>query len=181
MKELKQHTCGFSEATLSNIRKFQRKYQTQSPVISSSPSQVSLKIGVLKNFAYITGQHRCCSLFLIKLIKFFIKKRLQHKSFPVTFAKFLRTPFFTEHLQWLLVDGACGIGHLIGDWIACFLCHLAIDVLGQFDVNNNILMQIILIQRILHLLDLYVLCPTSLCSKINNKRISLTELMARGI
>ena len=121
------HFCGFSEAALSNIRKFQRKYQTQSPVISSSPSQASLKIGVLKNFTYITGQHQCCSLFLIKLIKFFIKKRLQHKSFPVTFAKFLRTPFFTEHL---LVDGACGIGHLIEDWIACFLCHLAIDVLG---------------------------------------------------
>ena len=127
MKVKVAHFCGFSEAALSNIRKFQRKYQTQSPVISSSPSQASLKIGVLKNFTYITGQHQCCSLFLIKLIKFFIKKRLQHKSFPVTFAKFLRTTFFTEHL---LVDRACGIWHLIGDWIACFLCHLAINVLG---------------------------------------------------
>ena len=33
----------------------------------------------------------------------FIKKRLQHRYFPVKFAKFLRTPFFTEHLQWLLL------------------------------------------------------------------------------
>ena len=29
--------------------------------------------------------------------------RLQHKCFPVKFAKFLRIPFFTEQLQWLLL------------------------------------------------------------------------------
>ena len=28
----------------------------------------------------------------------FIKKRNWHRCFPVNFAKFLRTPFFTEHL-----------------------------------------------------------------------------------
>ena len=28
----------------------------------------------------------------------FIKKRLQHRFFPVKFAKFLRTPSFTEHI-----------------------------------------------------------------------------------
>ena len=28
----------------------------------------------------------------------FIKKRLQHKCFPVKFHKFLRAPFFTEHV-----------------------------------------------------------------------------------
>ena len=33
----------------------------------------------------------------------FIKKRLWHKCFPVNFAKFLRTPFLTEHLWWLLL------------------------------------------------------------------------------
>ena len=30
-----------------------------------------------------------------------LKKRLWHRSFPMDFAKFLRTPFFTEHLLWL--------------------------------------------------------------------------------
>ena len=30
-----------------------------------------------------------------------LKKRLWHRSFPVNFVKFLRSPFFTEHLQWL--------------------------------------------------------------------------------
>ena len=32
-----------------------------------------------------------------------VKKRLWHRCFPVNFAKFLRTPFLTEHLRWLLL------------------------------------------------------------------------------
>ena len=31
----------------------------------------------------------------------FITKRLWHRCFPVNFAKFLGTPFFINHLQWL--------------------------------------------------------------------------------
>ena len=33
-----------------------------------------------------------------------IKKRLQRRCFPVKFAKFLKTPFFTEHLRWLRLE-----------------------------------------------------------------------------
>ena len=33
-----------------------------------------------------------------------LKKRLWHRCFPHNFAKFLRTPFFIEHLQWLLLE-----------------------------------------------------------------------------
>ena len=36
----------------------------------------------------------------------FIKKRLQHKFF-CEFRTFLKTPFFTEHLRWLLLKSAC--------------------------------------------------------------------------
>ena len=32
-----------------------------------------------------------------------LKKRLWHKCFPVNFVKFLRTPFLSEHLWWLLL------------------------------------------------------------------------------
>ena len=32
-----------------------------------------------------------------------LKKSLWHRSFPVYFAEFPRTPFFTEHLRWLLL------------------------------------------------------------------------------
>ena len=31
------------------------------------------------------------------------KKRLWRRCFPVDFVKFLRTPFFTEHLRWLFL------------------------------------------------------------------------------
>ena len=40
----------------------------------------------------------------------FIKKRLQHRYFPVNIAKFLRRPFVAKHLRWLLLhhpDGYC--------------------------------------------------------------------------
>ena len=72
----------------------------------SCRSQMFFKKGVLKNFANFTGKHLCCSLFLIKfqasgLQRF--KKKLQHRSFPVKFAKFLRAPIFTKHLRWLLL------------------------------------------------------------------------------
>ena len=32
-----------------------------------------------------------------------VKKILWHRRFPVNFQKFLRTPFFAEHLRWLLL------------------------------------------------------------------------------
>ena len=34
----------------------------------------------------------------------FIRKRLQHKCFPVSIAKFLRTAFFAEQLRWLFLS-----------------------------------------------------------------------------
>ena len=46
------------------------------------------KKGALRNFAKFTVKHLCQSLFL---------------CFPVNFTKFLRTPFLTERLRWLLL------------------------------------------------------------------------------
>ena len=63
--------------------------------------------GVLRNFAKFTGKHQCQSLFFSKVASLrpatLLKKRLWHRSFTVNFAKFLRTPFFTEQLRWLLL------------------------------------------------------------------------------
>ena len=57
-----------------------------------------------KKFANFTVKHLCWNLFLIKSEGLkssnFIETRLQNRCFPVKFAKFLRTPFFTEHLRW---------------------------------------------------------------------------------
>ena len=33
-----------------------------------------------------------------------LKKRLWQRCFPVNFVKFLRTPFYTKHLWWLLLE-----------------------------------------------------------------------------
>ena len=55
------------------------------------------KNGVLRNFTKFTRKHLCQSLFVNKVtgLRFttLLKKRLYHRSFPVNFAKFLRTPF----------------------------------------------------------------------------------------
>ena len=56
----------------------------------------------------------------------FIKGRLQHRCFPVNNAKFLRTHFFTKHLQWLLL-------YLVWATIATayFLCNVVSAIFGQ--------------------------------------------------
>ena len=53
----------------------------------SSLSQMLFKISVLKNFANFIGKHQCLKACNV------ITKILQHRCFPVKFAKFLRTPF----------------------------------------------------------------------------------------
>ena len=73
----------------------------------SSRLKVFCRIDVLRNFAKFTGKHLCESLFFDKVAGFrpwtLFKKILWHRCFPVNFAKFLRTHFFTEHLRWLLL------------------------------------------------------------------------------
>ena len=50
-----------------------------------------------------TSQENFCAGVSFWPVYNFIKKRLQHRCFPVKFAKFLRTSIFTEHLRWLLL------------------------------------------------------------------------------
>ena len=64
----------------------------------------SVKIVFLKNFRKNSQKNTCATVsFLIKLNQTLLKKRLWHRCFPVNFAKFLRTPFSTEHLRRLLL------------------------------------------------------------------------------
>ena len=73
----------------------------------SSRPEVFCEKGVLKNFAEFTGKHLCQSLYFNNVGGLrpatFLKKRLWHRCFSVNFAKLLKTPFFTEHLWWLLL------------------------------------------------------------------------------
>ena len=74
----------------------------------SSRPEVFCQKGVLRNFPKFTRKHLCQSLFFNKVVGLrpatLLKKRLWHRCFPVNFVKFLRTPFFIEHLWWLLLD-----------------------------------------------------------------------------
>ena len=88
-----------------NIAKFLRTAFLKN-TSRSSRLQMFFKIGVLRSVANFTGKHLCSSLFLKNFQAGGLqlrKKRLQHSCFPVKFAKSLRTPFLTEHLQWLLL------------------------------------------------------------------------------
>ena len=83
-----------------NITKFLRTAFLQN-ISRSSPLQMFLKKGVVRGFANFTGKHLCWSLFLKNLQAGGLqcrKERPQHSCFSVEFAKFLRTPFLTEHL-----------------------------------------------------------------------------------
>ena len=90
--------------------------------VSSSRPQVFYKKGFPRNFAKLAGKHLCQSLFFNKVAGLgpqacnFINKETLAQVFPVNFAKFLRTPFFTEHLRWLLLkvmEEFCFTGILI--------------------------------------------------------------------
>ena len=99
---------------MQNIDKFAAR-QTR-PILTntrssrSSHQRCSLRKGVLINFAVFTGKHLCQSLFFNEITGLspatLLKKRLWHRCFPVNFAKFLRTLFFTEHL-WATAQNRC--------------------------------------------------------------------------
>ena len=69
-------------------------------------SQMLLKIGAPKNFENLTGKTPALGSLFKKVagseVCNFIKNRLQHRCFSVKFENFLRAPFFTKHLRWLV-------------------------------------------------------------------------------
>ena len=72
------------------------------------PPEVFYKKGVLKNFTKFTGKHLFQSLFFNKVAELrpaaLLKKTLWHRSFPVSFAKFLRTTFLQDTSGRLLLE-----------------------------------------------------------------------------
>ena len=90
------------------IMKYLKKWQLFINIFyfRSSRPDMFCKKGVLENFAKFYGKHLCQSLFFNKVAALrpatLLKKRFWDRCFPVNFTKFLRTPFFTEQLRWLL-------------------------------------------------------------------------------
>ena len=76
-------------------------------ILGSSRPEVYCKKGVLRNFTKFTGKHLLQSIIFNKVVGLrpatLLKMGLWHSCFPANFVKFLRTPFFIEHLLWLLL------------------------------------------------------------------------------
>ena len=90
------------QVSFSDVVIFTHNFSKYSKCRSSRP-EVFYRNGVLRNFAKFTEKHLCQSFFFNKVATL-LKKRIWHRCFPVNFAKFLRTPFFTEILWWLLLN-----------------------------------------------------------------------------
>ena len=88
------------------IAYFCTKYAIMMEFGSSHP-EVFCKKGVLRNFTKFTGKRLCQSLFFNKVAGLrpstLFKKRVWHRCFPVNFVELLGTPFFKDHLWWLLL------------------------------------------------------------------------------
>ena len=73
--------------------------------MTEAATRVFCKKGVLRNCPKFTRKHLWQSLFFNKVASLrpanLLKKRLWRNYFPVNFVKFLRKPFFIEHLWWL--------------------------------------------------------------------------------
>ena len=80
---------------------------SEAVVQRSSRSEVFCTKGALKILQNSQENHCARVSFFNKVAGLrsatLLKKRLWHSCSPTDFAKFLRSPFFTEHLQWLLL------------------------------------------------------------------------------
>ena len=85
-----------------NLFQYKSAY-TDNMTCRSSHRRCSAEKGVLKNFVNFTGKRLSWSVFLIKFVKNFVKQRLQHRHFPLKFAKFLRRPILKNIYERLLL------------------------------------------------------------------------------
>ena len=92
---------------LSTIRKLSSKESMMEP-LRSSHRRCSVRKGVLRNFGKFTEKYLCQRLFFNKVAGLkpatLLKNRFWHRCFPVSFAKFLRTPFLQNTSGQLLLS-----------------------------------------------------------------------------
>ena len=85
------------------MKKETKETQAASTLFRGSHRMYSVRKGVLRNFAKLTGKDLFQRLFFIKFggprPATLFKKRPWHRCFPVNFAKFLWVPFFTKYLR----------------------------------------------------------------------------------
>ena len=97
------------KVSLSNIFQYNQRvckydYQKLIKIMRSQENDTEAATGgVLKNLAKFTGKHLCQGLLFNKAAgprpATIFKKRLWHRCFPVSFAKFPKTPFYRTPLD----------------------------------------------------------------------------------
>ena len=113
-------------------------------LVRSSRPEMFCKKGVFRNFIKLTGKHLCQRLFFNKVAGLrpttVFKKRLWHRCFPVNFRKFLRTPFLTEYLRWLLLSSQIRNAHVLCSTskkgVVWFIIISTIAVTTHISANN---------------------------------------------
>ena len=83
------------------------KYFLKNPVSEAVARWCSVK-KVFLEISQNLQENTCVRVFFNKVAGLrpatLLKKSLWHRCFPVNFAKFLRKPFFKEHLRWLILQ-----------------------------------------------------------------------------
>ena len=98
-----KHPMGYSSKMVNISSKMAINWELRD--FQKQPLKVFYKKAVLKNFAIFTVKHLRWSLLFAGCLQHnFIKKRLQHRCFPVNIAKYLRTPFLKKICERLLLD-----------------------------------------------------------------------------
>ena len=97
--------CWWNQAKLFNILAEIKSIMLQVWKLRSRKTLENVLLKISKKFP---GKHLYQALFFKKVeylrpATTVLQKKLWHLRFPVNFAKFLRTPFLTEHLRWLLL------------------------------------------------------------------------------
>ena len=110
---------GISEKSLSRLLQLlilktsHRRCSVKKVLLKILP--ISHKTPVLEAFLKKDSNTCIFPVRFLRIIKNLLKIRLWHRCFPVSFAKFLRAPFVTEHLRWLL---------LLLHFLSSLLCYL---------------------------------------------------------
>ena len=88
---------------ITTLGKTAQRNHSEVQVLRSSRPEALCKKCVLRDFAKFKGKRLCQILLFNKVVGLrsanLLKKSLWHRCFPVNFAKFLRTTFFTEHIR----------------------------------------------------------------------------------
>ena len=89
------------------VPKWQDRASTSYICIFTYNLKAATRGDLYRNFTKFTEKHLCQSLFFNKVAGprpvTLLRKRLWRRYFPFNFTKFLRTPFLTKHLWWVLL------------------------------------------------------------------------------